>query len=92
VECHGEESYRKKFQEWRDSIKVLTENLRAALRAARKTALTDDQKSQLTATETALTAIEEDGSLGIHNHAFIEDFLTKALKKIKSLGTPSINE
>jgi len=92
VECHGEESYRKKFQEWRDSIKALTENLRAALRAARKTALTDDQKSQLTATETALAAIEQDGSLGIHNHAFIEDVLTKALKKIKSLGTPSINE
>lgn len=92
VECHGEESYRKKFQEWRDSIKALTESLRAALADARKKALTDEQKSSLNAVESMLTAIEQDGSLGIHNHAFMEDALTKALKKIKSLGTPSINE
>jgi nitrate/TMAO reductase-like tetraheme cytochrome c subunit len=92
VECHGEESYRKKFQEWRDSIKALTENLRAALSDARKRALTDEQKSSLTAVESMLTAIEQDGSLGIHNHAFMEDVLTKALNKIKSLGTPSDNE
>jgi hypothetical protein len=92
VECHGEESYRKKFQEWRDSIKALTENLRAALRDVQKTIPTDEQKSQLTVIQSALTAIEQDGSLGIHNHAFMEDVLTKALKKIKSFGTPSINE
>jgi hypothetical protein len=46
----------------------------------------------LTAVESMLTAIEQDGSLGIHNHAFMEDVLTKALNKIKSLGTPSDNE
>jgi hypothetical protein len=66
--------------------------LKAALRDARKTALTDERKSQASGVESALTAIEQDGSLGIHNHAFMEDFLTKALKKIKSLGTPSNNE
>ena len=92
LECHGEESYRKKFQEWRDSIKGLIENVRAALLDAGKTALTNEQKSQAAAVETMLKAIEQDGSLGIHNHAFIEDFLTKSLKKIKSLGAASKNE
>jgi len=86
VECHGEESYRKKSQEWRDSVAALVKDLKAALGEAKKTALTDEQKSQVSAVEAGLTAIEQDGSLGIHNHAFFEDFLTNALKKIKSVG------
>ena len=92
VECHGEESYRKKFQEWQQSFKDLDGQLRAALREVKKLALTEDEKSQLSSVESMLAAIEQDGSLGIHNHAYMEDFLTKALKKIKSLRTPLNDE
>ncbi len=92
VECHGEESYRKKFQDWQKSFEDLVGQLKAALAEAKKLSLTEVQKTQVASVESMLTVFEQDGSLGIHNYAFVEDSLTKALNKIKSLRIPSNHE
>ena len=66
--------------------------LEAALRDAGKRPSQTSRNPSASAVRIRPDGLEQDGSLGIHNHAFMEDVLTKALKKIKSLGTPSNNE
>jgi nitrate/TMAO reductase-like tetraheme cytochrome c subunit len=85
VECHGKEEYGKTFGEWQSSIKGLTTDLEAALREARKSARSGDEKRQIERTEDFLKKLTFDGSWGVHNYAFTEDYLTRALKTIKSL-------
>jgi nitrate/TMAO reductase-like tetraheme cytochrome c subunit len=85
VECHGKEEYGKMFGEWQTSIKTLTTDLEAALREARKSALSDEQTKLVQRTEDFLKKLAFDGSWGVHNHVFLEDYLTKTLKTIKSL-------
>jgi len=85
VECHGKEDYRMTFEDWQASIKNLSTDLEAALREAGKSALSDEQKKQIQKTENFLKKVTFDGSWGVHNHVFFEDYLTKALKTIKSL-------
>jgi len=85
VECHGKEDYRKTFEDWQASIKYLSTDLEAALREAGKSALSDEQKKQIQKTENFLKIVTFDGSWGVHNHVFLEDYLTKAVKTIKSL-------
>jgi hypothetical protein len=85
VECHGKEEYGKMFGDWQASIKSLTTDLDAALREARKAALSEEQKKLLEKTENLLRKITYDGSWGVHNYVFLEDDLTKTLKAIKSL-------
>jgi len=86
VECHGKEDYRKTFGEWQASIKRLTTDLQAALREARKAALSDEQKKLVQRTENVLKKVAFDGSWGVHNFVALEDCLTKSLKTIKSLA------
>jgi len=85
VECHGKDEYGKMFGDWQASIKSLTTDLDAALREARKAALSEEQKKLVERTENLLKKITYDGSWGIHNYVFLEDDLTKTLKAIKSL-------
>ncbi len=84
VACHGKDEYRKTFDEWQAKAKSLTTDLEAALREARKSARTDEQKRKIQTTEDFLKKLAFDGSWGVHNYAFYEDGLTKALKTIKS--------
>ena len=83
VECH-DKNYENTFNEWRTTVKRLLADVRAALQEEKTAPLTDEQKARAAAVETVVQALEQDGSLGIHNHTFAQDFLTDALKKIKS--------
>lgn len=85
VACH-DKAYEKTFEEWRASTKKLIADARAALQEANRPALTREQKAQWAGFEALVKLIEQDGSLGVHNHAFVKDSLTSALIKIKSWG------
>jgi nitrate/TMAO reductase-like tetraheme cytochrome c subunit len=84
VECHGKEDYRKTFAGWQASTKTMVTDLEAALRVARTKARSADQLKQVQRTEDFLKKLAYDGSWGVHNPVFVEDYLTKALKTVKS--------
>jgi len=85
VSCH-DKNYEKTFEDWRGGIKKMMDEVRTALRVLNRAALSDTRKTDLAAVETLLLTLEQDGSFGVHNHAFAEDALTKALKKISTWG------
>ena len=85
VECH-DKTYDKTFADWRAGFRSKRDEVRAALPAVNRAALTETQKAELAAVEALLTALDLDGSSGVHNHAFADDALAKALAKIKSWG------
>ena len=84
VACH-DENYRKTFQEWRDAIAKLAADLRAAVHEVYKQPLDEAAKAQLKPIEEILRAVETDGSTGIHNYPFLEEYLTAAAKTVKAL-------
>ncbi len=59
------------------SIKGLMTDLEAALREAGRSALSDEQKKLARRTEDLLKKLTLDGSWGVHNHAFLEDYSDK---------------
>ncbi|RPJ01932.1 MAG: hypothetical protein EHM31_04465 [Candidatus Aminicenantes bacterium] len=87
VACH-DESYRAMFEEWRDSIRRRVDEIKAGLHAVYKRALTDAEKAEAGKIEEALRMIDLDGSLGVHNYAFLDDTLTKMTAAVKVLLNP----
>lgn len=85
VACH-DKSYEKTFADWQASVKSALAGIRTALAGLDRSALSEERKAQAAAYEQAVTAFSQDGSLGVHNHAFILDSLTKALAALKSWG------
>jgi len=85
VECH-DKSFDKTFADWREGFRKKREEVRAAFQAVNRTSLAEPQKAELAAAEALLQALDQDGSLGVHNHAFADDALTKTLAKFKSWG------
>ena len=87
VACH-DEKYRATFREWRDGVRGRAQELRTALHALYKRRLTDPEKALVQKVEEALRTIDLDGSSGVHNYMFIDEFLTKITSSLKSLGGP----
>jgi len=85
IECH-DKTYDKTLADWREGFRKTREDVRAALLAVNRAALSAPQKAELEAAEALLRSLDQDGSLGVHNHAFAADALAKALAKIKSWG------
>ena len=85
VACH-DENYRKTFTEWRDAVRGRTERIRAALHDLYKRPLTDAGKAGVAKIEKALETIGLDGSSGVHNYLFVDEYLTKLEAQIKALG------
>jgi nitrate/TMAO reductase-like tetraheme cytochrome c subunit len=85
VECH-DKTFDKTFADWREGFRKKREEVRIALRAVKRAALAEPQKAELAAVEALLRALDQDGSFGIHNHAFAEQTLTGVLAKITSWG------
>ncbi len=83
--CH-DKTYEKTFAEWQASVKSALESARAALKGLDRSALTEEQRAQAAGFDRAVAAFDQDGSLGVHNHAFVTDVLNKALAAIKSWG------
>jgi hypothetical protein len=84
VACH-DEKYRATFTEWQDGVRGRAEEIRSALHALYKGPLTDAQKAEVRKIEEALQTIDLDGSSGVHNYLFIDDYLTRLSGAIKSL-------
>lgn len=83
VDCHDKTSA-KTLADWQSTTVRLVEEVRAALRKANPTALTEAQKTDIADIEQLLSTLEQDGSSGVHNYAFAKAFLLDALKKIQS--------
>ncbi|MCK4758598.1 MAG: cytochrome c3 family protein, partial [Candidatus Aminicenantes bacterium] len=88
LDCH-EEDYLELFSEWQDSVKGLIRDVRSALKESKKLKLSEAEKAELLKIENVLQKIEFDGSLGIHNFPFIEEFLSTSQKTLKSLRDKS---
>jgi len=86
VACH-DEKYRATFAAWRDGVRGRAEEVRSALHALYKSLLTDPDKAEVRKIEEALRTVDLDGSSGIHNYMFIDEYLTKISGTIKSLGS-----
>ncbi len=84
VSCH-DENYRETFKDWQETVRARIDEIRTALHKLYKTPLTDAEKADLRKIESGFLAIENDGSSGIHNFPFIEEFLTKTLGAVNSL-------
>jgi len=87
VACH-DEGYRATFGEWRDSIRRRADEIRTGLHAVYKRTLTDAEKTEAGKIEEALRTIDLDGSVGVHNYAFLDDTLTKMTAAVKLLLGP----
>ncbi|MCJ7488092.1 MAG: cytochrome c3 family protein [Candidatus Aminicenantes bacterium] len=85
VACH-DEKYRATYTEWRDGVRSRTDEVRSALHVLYKKPLTDPEKAEVLKIEEALGTIDLDGSSGIHNYLFIDEYLTKMSGTIKSLS------
>jgi len=85
LDCHDEE-YKEIFMEWQNSVKELTDSVKASLKEKRKFSLLSEEKTQLLQIEKTLQKIELDGSSGVHNYSFIETTLTNLEKILTSLG------
>jgi nitrate/TMAO reductase-like tetraheme cytochrome c subunit len=86
VACH-DEKYRATFTEWRDGVRGRAEEARTALHALYKRTLTDPEKAVVRKIEEALRTVDLDGSSGVHNYMFIDEYLTKLSGTIKSLSS-----
>jgi len=87
VACH-DEGYRATFTEWRDSIRRRADEIRAGLHAVYKRTLTDAEKAEAGKIEDALRTLDLDGSSGVHNYAFMDEYLTKMSAAVKVLLNP----
>jgi hypothetical protein len=85
VVCH-DEKYRATYTEWRDGVRGRADEARAALHVLYKKPLTDPERAEVQKIEEALRTIDLDGSSGVHNYIFIDEYLTKAISSIKSLS------
>jgi hypothetical protein len=85
VACH-DEKYRVTYTEWRDGVRSRADEVRSALHVVYKKPLTDPERAEVLKIEEALRTIDLDGSSGVHNYMFIDEYLTKAISSIKSLS------
>jgi hypothetical protein len=85
VSCH-DEKYRATFTEWQNGVRGLAEEVRSALHALYKRPLTDPEKAEVQKIEEAMRTVDLDGSSGIHNYIFIDEYLTKTMNLIKLLS------
>jgi nitrate/TMAO reductase-like tetraheme cytochrome c subunit len=85
VECH-DESFEKTYADWQTSVKTVLAAVRTALAAVDRAALSQERRSQAAGYDRLVEALEQDGSLGVHNHVFVLDTLNKALAAIQSWG------
>jgi len=88
LDCHDED-YSELFSEWQESVKLLLRDVRSDLQKSKKLRLSDTQKAQLIKIENILRKIEFDGSFGIHNYLFIEEFLSASQKTLQALKEKS---
>ena len=84
VACH-DETYRATFTAWRDGVRGRAEEIRSALHALYKRPTTDPERVEIRNIEEALRTIDLDGSSGIHNSMFLDEYLTKMANSIKLL-------
>ncbi len=91
LDCH-EEDYSELFLHWQKIIKDLVPSVKAALNESRTLKLSEDKKVSLLEIQNVLKRIELDGSSGIHNFSFIEEFLTNSIKTLKSLAEKTPHE
>ncbi len=91
LDCH-EADYGELFLEWQGSVRNLIQSAKAAIKEARQRELTGTEKDRLLELERALGRIELDGSLGVHNFFFIEEFLTNSIKILKSFNEKALDE
>ena len=87
VACH-DESYRALFDEWRGAIRGQADAIRAGLAAVHARALSPSDRAQAAKIEEALRRLALDGSGGIHNYPFWDDYLTKTAEAVKRLMGP----
>ena len=85
VACHDED-YGGMFDEWQDSIKDLVKSLQTKIREKRGLKLSADLKKTISGIERHLGLIIWDGSSGIHNYMFFEEFLGSLIKRIDAMG------
>jgi hypothetical protein len=85
VECH-DKTYDKTLADWRAGFRAKRDAVRATLTAVNRAALNEAQKAELASVEALLRALDQDGSFGVHNHAFADDALARTLAKITSWG------
>lgn len=89
--CH-ENGYQELFTNWQDSFRKLLFSLRAELSQKKKVELKEEEQAQLEDLERTVRALELDGSLGVHNHLFVEELLTKLIQTVKLMGASIIHE
>ncbi len=83
LQCH-EKGFEKTFEEWRSTTRALLAEVRTALAGIKPASLAGEPKTQQAEIENLLDTLEQDGSSGVHNHAFAAASLKEALKKILS--------
>jgi hypothetical protein len=81
AECHDED-YAEMFTEWQNSIRTLLKEVTSSIQVKRKSSLTEQEKRDLAEIERFVRTIRLDGSTGIHNYMFIEEYLTDIRKKL----------
>jgi Zn ribbon nucleic-acid-binding protein len=85
LDCH-EEGYDELFTEWQDSIKALIQSVTNALNDKKNLKLPEQDRQILRDIERTLQKLKLDGSSGVHNYMFMEEWLTTQIKRIESLA------
>jgi len=82
--CHDED-YAELHTEWQSSIQDLISSITNSLNAKKKLKRSPQENDTLRKMEKEMQRIKLDGSIGIHNYAFIEETLINLKKALESI-------
>lgn len=85
VACHDED-YRGLFEEWKGNVSTLVDQIRVTLHDLYKKSLTADERTEIRKIEDGLRMFDLDGSSGLHNYLFTEEYLGDVLKTLNIMN------
>ncbi len=80
-DCH-DASYQSMLTEWKNDIMTKVKTLSSLATSAKKQSLDDENKTKLEWAKKIISAIQSDGSKGIHNYMIFSDLLEKSIKEL----------
>ena len=84
VDCHDED-YGDMFTEWQNSVRDMIISLRDKIREKKALKLSSDSRKMITEVERSLRRVVLDGSSGIHNYMFTEEFLASLIERVDGI-------
>jgi nitrate/TMAO reductase-like tetraheme cytochrome c subunit len=84
LDCH-EEDYADMFDEWQSSYQSQIKAVADSIRAQQRAGLSEEGRRELAGLNRVLNRVRLDGSSGVHNAMFFDEFLSDLKSRVESL-------